>query len=165
MSTSPTPLPFFHPASLIATVFGTGLVPVASGTAGSAVAVPAAALIYWAGGPLSLFLATIVVFAVGWWACTVYVNKTGTSDPGAIVIDEVVGQWLVLAVAPLNVWYFLLGFALFRVFDIVKPWPVSWADRKIKGGLGVMLDDILAGVYGGAILIVVAWFFEGRNVL
>ena len=165
MSTSPKSLPFFPPASLIATVFGTGLVPVASGTAGSAVAVPAAALIYWASGPLSLFLATIVVFAVGWWASAVYVERTGTSDPGAIVIDEVAGQWLVLAVAPLNVWYFLLGFALFRVFDIVKPWPVSWADRKIKGGLGVMLDDILAGVYGGAILLVVAWFVEGRNVL
>jgi phosphatidylglycerophosphatase A len=150
MRTSPTPLPFFHPASLIATVFGTGLVPVASGTAGSAVALPAAALIYWAGGPLGLFLATIGVFTVGWWASTVYVNKTGTSDPGAIVIDEVAGQWLV---------------ALFRLFDIVKPWPVSWADRKVKGGLGVMLDDILAGVYGGAILIVVAWFIEERNVL
>ena len=165
MSIAPKPLPFFHPASLIATVFGTGLVPVASGTAGSAVAVPAAALIYWAGGPSSLFLATVVVFAVGCWASTVYVVRTDTEDPGAIVIDEVAGQWLVLAVAPLNVWYFLLGFALFRVFDIVKPWPVSWADRKIKGGLGVMLDDILAGIYGAAILVVVAWFVEGRNVL
>lgn len=160
-----SPLPFFHPASLIATVFGTGLAPVAAGTAGSAVAVPLAALIYWAGGPLSLFIATVIVFAVGWWASTAYVARTDTEDPGAIVIDEVAGQWLVLAVAPLNVWYFLLGFALFRLFDIVKPWPVSWADRKIKGGLGVMLDDMLAGVYGGAIVVVVAWFIEGRNVL
>jgi len=163
--TTPSSLPFFHPASLIATVFGTGLVPLAAGTAGSAVAVPIAALIYWASGPLVLFVATLLVFFLGWWASTVYVERTGTEDPGAIVIDEVAGQWLVLVVAPLNVWYFLLGFVLFRLFDIVKPWPVSWADRKIKGGLGVMLDDVLAGVYGAAIVVVVAWFIEGRNVL
>jgi len=163
--TTPSSLPFFHPASLIATVFGTGLVALAAGTAGSAVAVPIAALIYWASGPLVLFVATLLVFFLGWWASTVYVERTGTEDPGAIVIDEVAGQWLVLVVAPLNVWYFLLGFVLFRLFDIVKPWPVSWADRKIKGGLGVMLDDVLAGVYGAAIVVVVAWFIEGRNVL
>jgi phosphatidylglycerophosphatase A len=112
-----------------------------------------------------LFVATLLVFFLGWRASTVYVARTGTEDPGAIVIDEVAGQWLVLVVAPLDVWYFLLGFVLFRLFDIVKPWPVSWADRRIKGGLGVMLDDMLAGVYGAAIVVVVAWFIEGRNVL
>jgi phosphatidylglycerophosphatase A len=93
------------------------------------------------------------------------VGKTGFEDPGAVVIDEVAGQWLVLAVAPLDVWYFAAAFVLFRVFDIAKPWPVSWADRRIKGGFGVMFDDILAGLYGAAVLLVVLWLVEGSHVL
>ncbi len=158
-------LSFAHPASLVATVFGAGLSPVAPGTVGSLVAVPLAWLLMWASGPLGLFVAAVAVFALGWWASTVYVERTRIADPGAVVVDEVAGQWLVLVVAPLNVWYFAAGFVLFRVFDIVKPWPVSWADRRIKGGLGVMLDDVLAGVYGGAVMLLVVWFVEDRIVL
>ncbi len=171
MSDAPTPLPFFHPASLVATVFGAGLSPLAPGTVGSLVAVPLAWLIYSAAGPAALLAATLAVFFVGWWASSVYVNKAGIADPGAVVIDEVAGQWLVLAVAtlaavaPLDIWYFAAGFVLFRLFDIAKPWPVSWADRRIKGGFGVMFDDILAAIYGGAVLLVLVWLVEGSNVL
>lgn len=76
-----------------------------------------------------------------------------------MVIDEVVGQWIVLIFSPLNPVFYLTGFALFRLFDIFKPWPVSWADQKIGGGTGVMLDDVLAGVYALALqeLILLAW--------
>ncbi len=170
MTTSPTtPLAFLHPASLAATVFGAGLSPIAPGTVGSLVAVPVAWLIHMTAGPFALLLATAAVFLVGWWASAVYVDKTGFEDPGAVVIDEVAGQWLVLAVAPLDqphhVWYFAVGFVLFRLFDIAKPWPVSWADRRIKGGFGVMFDDILAGLYGGAVLLVLVWLIEGSHVL
>ncbi len=165
MSNAPPSLPFLHPASLVATVFGAGLSPVAPGTFGSLVALPFAWLIYWAAGPAALLAATLIVFFIGWWASSVYVNKAGIADPGAVVIDEVAGQWLVLAVAPLNIWYFAAGFVLFRLFDIAKPWPVSWADRRIKGGFGVMFDDILAAIYGGAVLLVLAWLVEGSNVL
>ncbi|MEQ8227296.1 MAG: phosphatidylglycerophosphatase A [Rhodospirillales bacterium] len=159
------PLSFFHPASLVATVFGAGLSPVAPGTVGSLVALPAAWLIHVTAGPLALLVATAAVFLVGWWASSVYVGKTGFEDPGAVVVDEVAGQWLVLAVAPLDIWYFAAAFVLFRLFDIAKPWPVSWADGRIKGGFGVMFDDILAGLYGAAVLLVVLWLVEGSHVL
>ena len=77
----------------------------------------------------------------------------GQDDPGAVVIDEVAGQWLTLLPAATTVWWhWLAGFALFRFFDIVKPWPVGWADRRVKGGLGVMVDDIIAGAYAGVLL-------------
>jgi phosphatidylglycerophosphatase A len=69
-----------------------------------------------------------------------------------VVIDEVVGLWLVLAVAPLDPVYYGLGFALFRLFDIFKPWPVSWVERRFGGGIGIMADDVVAAVYAGAIL-------------
>lgn len=158
-------IPFSHPASLVATVFGAGLSPVAPGTVGSLVALPLAWLLHWAGGPGLLVLGVVVVFFAGWWAAGVYGERVGVADSSAIVIDEVAGQWLVLAAVPLDLIYFAIGFALFRLFDIVKPWPVGWADRRIKGGLGVMLDDVLAGIYGAAILLLVLWFVEGRLVL
>ncbi len=85
---------------------------------------------------------------------------TGAHDPGAVVIDEVAGQWLVLAVVPLEWWWFVLGFAVFRVFDILKPWPISWMDKHIKGGLGVMLDDMAAGIAGAAVLYGAQWALE-----
>ena len=77
---------------------------------------------------------------------------SATEDPGAIVIDEVAGQWLVLVAAPLDPLAYALAFLLFRIFDIWKPWPVRWADRHVKGGLGIMLDDILAAIYAVALL-------------
>ena len=72
--------------------------------------------------------------------------------PGAIVIDEVVGQLLVLSIAPLSLSYFLTAFVLFRITDIFKPWPASWADRSVSGGFGIMLDDVFAAAYAAAIL-------------
>ncbi|MBX3689237.1 phosphatidylglycerophosphatase A [Dokdonella sp.] len=145
-----------HPAGWIACGFGSGLSPVAPGTAGSA-----AALLPWLilrELPWPLVLGVIaLVFALGVWASKVAIARLRISDPGAVVIDEFVGQWI--ALLPLLflahgwVWLFA-GFVLFRVFDVTKPWPVSWADRKLKGGLGVMLDDVLAGAYAALVL----WF-------
>ncbi len=137
-----------HPATLAATWFGAGLLPRAPGTWGSAAALPFAWVLVWAGGPRLLLAAAAACFLVGWWAAAVYVRRTGVDDPGEVVIDEVAGQWLVLAAAPLHPLAYLVGFALFRLFDVWKPWPVSWADRTIGGGLGVMVDDILAALYG-----------------
>ena len=78
---------------------------------------------------------------------------SGQADPGAIVIDEVAGQWIALLPVATTVWWqWALGFALFRFFDIFKPWPVGWADRRVKGGFGVMIDDVIAGAYAGVIL-------------
>lgn len=78
--------------------------------------------------------------------------QTGTDDPKEVVVDEVAGQWLVLAAIPADPALFALGFVLFRIFDIFKPWPVRWADRQVGGGLGIMLDDLLAALYGALIL-------------
>lgn len=137
-----------HPAALLATWFGAGLLPKAPGTWGSAAALPFAWLIMAWGGAGALLAASATCFAAGWWASAVYVVRTGADDPGEVVIDEVAGQWLVLALAPLDPLAYLVGFGLFRLFDVWKPWPVGWADRSIGGGLGIMLDDMIAGGYG-----------------
>jgi phosphatidylglycerophosphatase A len=95
----------------------------------------------------------VAIFIVGWWASEQVVREDGAEDPGWIVIDEVAGQWLTLLLTPPS----FLGLALFRLFDIVKPWPASWADRQVKGGLGIMLDDILAGLMALIVLAIVQW--------
>ncbi|MEO5335673.1 MAG: phosphatidylglycerophosphatase A [Magnetospirillum sp. WYHS-4] len=145
------------PATLLATWFGVGRLPGAPGTWGSLASLPLAwSLAAWA-GPWGLAAGVATVFVAGIWAAGAYMRATGTDDPGAVVIDEVAGQGLaLLAVAPDPLLY-LIGFALFRLFDILKPWPVSWADREVGGGLGVMLDDMLAGLYAGAALYGIAW--------
>lgn len=145
-------LPFRHPSVLIATWFGAGLSPWAPGTCGSLAALPVAWILVRAGGTSTLLAAAIVAFAAGWWASDVVTRASGVKDPASIVIDEVVGQWLTLASAPVDPLAYAAGFALFRIFDIVKPWPVSWADRAVPGGLGIMLDDILAAAYAAGSL-------------
>jgi phosphatidylglycerophosphatase A len=136
------------PAALLATWFGAGLLPKAPGTWGSLAALPFAWLIVSVGGGTALAIAILLVFALGWWAAERTAQAIGLEDPGCIVIDEVAGQWLVLLATPPDVLHYLIGFLLFRIFDIKKPWPVGWADRHIKGGLGIMFDDVLAGIYG-----------------
>ena len=146
------PLPFFHPATLLATWFGSGLLRVAPGTCGSLAALPFAAGMVLLGGPWLLAAATVAAFAAGLWASARYVEAAGQADPGAVVIDEVAGQWLALVALPLDPLLYLLAFLAFRLFDILKPWPVGWADRRLHGGFGIMADDILAGVYAGAVV-------------
>lgn len=140
------------PAVLLATVFGIGWLPKAPGTWGSLAALLVGWWIVSHGGQWMLAAAAGAAFVIGIWACAGYARATGTHDAGACVIDEVVGQWLVLLVTPLDPLFYLGAFLLFRLFDILKPWPTGWADRTIKGGLGVMLDDVLAGLQGAAVM-------------
>jgi phosphatidylglycerophosphatase A len=135
------------PSRLLCSWFGAGWLPKAPGTWGSLAALPLAWLLVWAGGWPLLAIAILLVFAIGWWAAERVVRQDGLEDPGWVVIDEVVGQWLTLLLVPPGWVDYAIGFALFRLFDITKPWPVGWADRRIKGGLGIMLDDVLAGLY------------------
>lgn len=144
--------PLSHPGVMLATWFGAGYLPKAPGTWGSLGALPFAWVIMEHGGLNVLIGAIVVVTLIGVWASKVYMDKTGAHDPGAIVIDEVAGQWIVLCAAPLNPLAYLIGFILFRVFDVVKPWPISWADKRIGGAWGVMIDDILAGFAGLAVM-------------
>ena len=143
-----------HPGVLLATWFGAGYLPKAPGTWGSVGALPFAWVLVEIGGLYALGAATLVVFVIGLWSSKVYMDKTGAHDPGAIVIDEVVGQWIVLLAAPLDVLPYAVAFVLFRFFDVLKPWPISWADRHIGGAMGVMVDDVLAGIAGLAVLYV-----------
>ena len=98
-------------------------------------------------GVLGLATATVITFFIGVWAVDIYQTRSGTHDSNEIVIDEVAGQWLTVLVASLDIVHLGLGFLLFRLFDIWKPWPVCWADVNLKGGFGVMADDIMAGLY------------------
>jgi phosphatidylglycerophosphatase A len=147
-----TPLPpglgFGHPAALIATWFGAGLLPRFPGSWGSLAALPYGILILFHGGKGALLAAAVVMFVLGKWAADVYIRHSDNQDPGPVVADEVVGQWLtLLAVSPGAWWEYALAFFLFRVFDVLKPWPVNWAERHFKAGLGVMLDDVFAAIY------------------
>lgn len=154
----PEGIGFWHPATLLATVGGIGLARVGSGTWGAAAAVPLAYLIMVWGGPWALLAASGLVFGAGLWAAHA-IGRSGEKDSSVIVIDEVAGQWLTLMVAGLNPWLYLIGFVLFRLVDIAKPWPISWLDRELGGAFGVMIDDIAAGVAAAVALwlIGLAW--------
>ena len=146
-------LPIYHPASFLATWFGSGLIRKAPGTWGSLAALPCGWALLAFGGRWVLVGAIVLVFFLGLWAAGLYARALGgVEDPGEIVIDEVAGQWiavLAIALSPMKPYLFSYGaaFLLFRLFDIWKPWPVGTLDRKLKGALGIMADDIAAGLY------------------
>ncbi len=140
-------------AKLFATAGGAGYSPVAPGTCGTAVAVPiaylAAGLPWW-----QFLLVTAVVTIAGIWAADVADRAWGTHDSGRIVIDEVAGYFATVAFVDRSDWLALLiGFAVFRLFDIAKPPPIRWIDRNVQGGVGVMLDDVAAGALGCAVMV------------
>ena len=136
-------------AVLIATVFGAGYSPVAPGTVGSAIAALVLWLIPFSRGGLVLVLVAVTV--VGTWAAHVAERRLGGKDPGAIVIDEVAGMTLSVVLFPLTPAVLLGGFVLFRIFDVVKP-PPAHASQRLTGGVGVMIDDLIAGLYALAVL-------------
>jgi phosphatidylglycerophosphatase A len=145
----------WHPANLVATGFGIGRLPWAPGTWGSLAALPLAWVMWSRFGSAGVGVAAIAVFAAGWWAAHVYIRATGAEDPPEIVIDEIGGQLLTLAVVPADVVLYAAGLVLFRLADIFKPWPASWAEKRLKGGLGAMADDFLAGLYSAMALFIV----------
>lgn len=152
LTAPPRSLGYLHPVTLLSTWFGCGLIRPAPGTWGSAGALPFGALIAWSGGPLVLAAASLIVLVIGIWSSGIYAREAGVSDPGQIVIDEVAGQWLTLAFVPLDPVWYIAAFFLFRASDIVKPFPANWCDRHLKGGFGVMIDDMVAGLYAGLAL-------------
>jgi len=153
-------LGFWHPAHLVATWGGAGLLQPAPGTWGSLAALPFAWGLAWAGGWPALLLGVGLATLAGLWAARVFVARVGGHDPAAVVIDEVAGQWLTLLPAALDWRLFGIGFVLFRLFDITKPWPASWADRRLPGAAGIMLDDLIAGLYGAIALALIAPYLE-----
>ena len=134
-----------NPIHLVAFGFGAGLSPKAPGSVGTIVAV----LIYLVlpSMPPIIYAGLVLLsFFFGIWICGKTAEDLGVHDHGGIVWDEFVGYWVTMFMAPSGIFWVLLGFVLFRLLDIFKPWPIKWADKELAGGLGIMLDDVLAGI-------------------
>lgn len=148
------------PAGWLACGFGSGLTPVAQGTFGSLAALLPWLLLRELSWPLYVIV-LLLGFGIGVWACNVGGRALGVDDHRSLVWDEFIGQWI--ALSPLLIptllgaggfrwWMLVAGFALFRLFDVWKPWPIRWLDRRVKGGFGVMIDDVIAGIFAAAAL-------------
>jgi len=146
---------------LLATWFGSGYVSKAPGTVGSLMALPFGYFIADAFGAIGLLGSIVLVTIIGISVSNTYMAQADEHDPGPVVIDEVAGQWLaLLPIAAMLTWQGVFAaFVLFRIFDIFKPWPISWVDREVPGGLGVMLDDVLAGIAAAVCLYIIATMF------
>lgn len=147
-----------NPVHFIAFGFGSGAAPKAPGTFGTLAALP----LWWLLSQLSFdayLLVVLVAFIVGIWLCQKTSDDIGVHDHGGIVWDEFVGLWIALIAVPSHWFWVLLGFVLFRLFDIWKPWPIRQIDRRVEGGLGIMLDDVIAGVYALLVLQLLIFLF------
>jgi len=145
-----------HPVDFLALGFGTGLMPRAPGTAGTLAAVPVYLLLEPLAAPYYILLVTFMALA-GVAICGSTANRLGVHDHPGIVWDEIVGFLVTMAWAPPGWLWVVLGFGLFRLFDILKPWPIHWCDQQVSGGFGIMLDDLLAGVYAAMVLGLLAY--------
>ena len=144
------------PVHILAFGFGTGLSPVAPGTVGSLVGVLFAWLTLDLGLPLQLAVAAALSVS-GIWICGESARRIGVHDHGGIVWDEIAGMYITLLVAPPTITAWILGFVLFRAFDIAKPWPIRDLDHRLGGGLGIMLDDLAAALYALILLGLYGW--------
>ncbi len=149
------------PGHLLSFGLGSGLLPKAPGTWGSVAAIPVYYALVWLPRPYYL-LVVLMAFVVGVWLCDRTSRALGVHDHGGIVWDEFVGVWITLAAQPVAPAWVVLGLLLFRVLDIAKPWPIRWLDRQIHGGLGIMLDDAVAGV-AALILLSLARYLAGAG--
>jgi phosphatidylglycerophosphatase A len=140
------------PVLFLAFGFGSGLAKKAPGTFGTVAAIP----VYWLfvqSGFLFYSVLTVIVTVTGIWICGIAAEKLDEHDFGGIVWDEIAGYLITMWLVPFSWQAAALGFVLFRIFDILKPWPIKWIDQKVHGGLGIMLDDVLAAVFAGALLV------------
>jgi len=148
-------------SSFIALWFWSGKMPKAPGTWGSLAALPFAwGLTAYFGSSHVLLLSAAILLPIGVWASNLHSKKIGKHDAGEIVVDEVVGQWIALSVAPYSLLGWCAAFLFFRFFDILKPWPIGWIDKRVSDGWGIMLDDIIAGLFA-ALCVLGLWFFVG----
>jgi phosphatidylglycerophosphatase A len=145
------PTPFRSPTQFLAFGLGSGLAPKAPGTFGTLAAVP----LYWLLSHLNLGLYTLAIIAatiLGIWLCDQASKQLKVHDHPGIVWDEFVGYWIAMWALPATWEWMLAGFIAFRIFDIAKPWPIGYLDKKVDGGLGIMVDDIVAGIIACAVL-------------
>jgi phosphatidylglycerophosphatase A len=150
-----------HPAHLVAFGFGIGLAPVAPGTWGTLLALPVFLLVWPRLEPVEFLLMLVALFALGVWACEVTGRAMGASDHGGMVWDETVAFLLVLFFVPAALPWQAAAFLLFRLFDILKPPPIRYYDQALKGGFGVMLDDLVAAFYTLIVLAIAKTIIDG----
>ena len=151
------------PLHFIACGFGSGTSRFMPGTCGTLIAIPLYLAMQAMLSPLYYLLLLIVMIGVSFWICDITARDMGISDPPAIVLDEIVGFLLAMWVAP-NGWQWIAaGFVLFRIFDILKPWPIKWLQEKLPGGYGIVTDDLMAGFYTWIILQLVVWLLLGLD--
>jgi len=146
-----SPRLLLDPLDFLALGFGSGLLPKAPGTAGTLAAIPVYLLLQALALPVYLVVAG-VLFVAGIGLCARTARRLGVHDHPGIVWDEIVGYLVTMTQAPPGWLWVLLGFALFRLFDVLKPWPIRWLDRRVHGGFGIMLDDLVAGIFPAAVL-------------
>jgi len=140
-----------HPVHWLALGFGTGLVPKAPGTAGTLVAIPL--IILTATYSLPIKVAVLIAITVfGIYLCGKSAELLGVHDHGSIVWDEIAGFYLTALFVPVTWLWIIVGFIFFRIFDIIKPWPIKQLDAQVHGGLGIMIDDIIAGLFAGLVI-------------
>lgn len=151
MLTAKRRVKFSNPWHLLATGFGSGMFPWMPGTAGSLAAIPPWFLLVLL--PWQLYsLAVMFSLCLGVYFCHKTARDMGVHDHGCIVWDEFVGMWITLMALPVSDWQWVLaGFLLFRILDIWKPWPIRWFDRKVHGGMGIIIDDVMAGIIAACI--------------
>ena len=150
-----------HPIHFLSLGFGSGLAPRAPGTFGTLIAVPVYLLL--AGlDPLVYLIISLFLLYIGIHLCQVTADRLGVHDHPAIVWDEIVGYLLTMVAVPFDWLWIVAGFVLFRLFDIWKPWPIGYFDRRVSGGVGIMLDDLLAAVYASIILLLLLYFTGGH---
>ena len=146
------------PIQWLAVGFGSGLVPKAPGTFGTLAAIPFYFLMQDL-GVLAYLIVLVISFAVGCYFCDKTSRDWKVHDHGAIVWDEFVGFWITMFLIPFDWKWVLIGFILFRFFDILKPWPIRYLDKQVEGGFGIMIDDVLAGVYAWICLFLIVKFY------
>ena len=154
-----TPIPqgfLKNPIHLLAMGFGTGYVPKMPGTVGTLVGILFYLPMVYLSWPVYIGV-TIALFLLGIWLCEVTANHLGVHDHGGIVWDEIVGFLITMTLVPPDWRFLLLGFVLFRLFDIWKPWPIRWFDVGVSGGFGIMVDDLVAGLYALLVLQLIAY--------
>lgn len=150
MSSLPKP-DLKHPVHFLAFGFGSGLSPKAPGTAGTLAAIPILYLMSFLTDIQYLIVLSVIIIS-GIWICGQSSKMLGVHDHPGIVWDEFAGLFVTMIAVPVTWGTVLAGFVLFRVFDILKPWPISWLDKKVAGGLGIMLDDLVAGCFSLVVL-------------
>ncbi|MDU0354823.1 phosphatidylglycerophosphatase A [Paraglaciecola aquimarina] len=150
----------FNPIHFLALGFGSGLAPKAPGTFGTIAALPLVVLLSLYSSLSVYLLITILASIVGIWICGKTADDMQVHDDSSIVWDEVAGMLITMFAVPLSWQSLLLGFVLFRVFDILKPWPISYLDKHVHGGFGIMIDDVLAGLFACLVLHLGFYFFS-----